>query len=210
VIIRPGSRLVFIGDSVTDCERARPVGEGSMAALGKGYVAAIAAALSLVNPGEPIRIANMGVNANTVRDLAARWDTDVLALAPSWLSVMIGINDVWRQFRKSDKGEAVMPDEFERTYDALLARTRPRLDGLVIMTPFYVQSARTDPMRRRLDEYGAVARKLAARHGALLVETQAAIDFALLTQDYADIAEDRVHPTRAGHDIVARAFLRTD
>jgi len=210
VNIPPGARLVFIGDSVTDCDRARPVGEGSKAALGKGYVAAIASALSLINPGKPIRVANMGVNANNVKDLAARWDTDVIALRPDWLSVMIGINDVWRQFRKSEKGEPVMPDEFERTYDALLARTRPLLQGLVLMTPFYVQAALSDPMRRRLDEYGAITRKLAARHRALLVDTQAAIDFALLTQDYAEIAEDRVHPTKSGHDIIARAFLRTD
>jgi lysophospholipase L1-like esterase len=206
--IRPGARLVFVGDSVTDCDRARPVGEGSRDALGKGYVAAVDATLSAIHPGNPIRIANMGVSGNTVKDLAARWDTDVLALVPDWLSVMIGINDVWRQFRKSDMGVAVMPDEYERTYDALVARTRPRLQGLILMTPFYVQGDRSDPMRRRLDEYHAITKRLAARHGALSVDTQAAIDLALAEQDYAEIAGDRVHPTTAGHAIIARAFRR--
>jgi lysophospholipase L1-like esterase len=206
--ISPGARLVFIGDSVTDCGRARPVGEGSRGALGKGYVAVVDATLSAVHPANPIRVANMGISGDTVRDLAARWDTDVLALAPDWLSVMIGINDVWRQFRKSDMGVAVMPDEFESTYDALVARTRAKLKGLILMTPFYVQGDRNDPMRRRLDEYRAITIKLAARHGALLVDTQAAIDLALAEQDYAKIAEDRVHPTKTGHAIIARAFLR--
>ena len=205
--IRPGAHLVFIGDSVTDCDRARPIGEGSRDALGKGYVATVAENLLAVHSGNPIRIANMGVSGNTVKDLATRWDADVLALAPDWLSVMIGINDVWRQFRKSDMGVAVMPDEFERTYDALIARTRTRLQGLILMTPFYVQGDRSDPMRRRLEEYRAMTTKLAARHGAILVDTQAAIDLALAEQDYAEIAEDRVHPTKAGHAIVARAFL---
>ncbi|MFN8378973.1 MAG: GDSL-type esterase/lipase family protein [Anaerolineae bacterium] len=43
-------------------------------------------------------VINMGVGGNTVRDLAARWESDVTALNPDWLSICIGINDVWRQF----------------------------------------------------------------------------------------------------------------
>jgi lysophospholipase L1-like esterase len=206
--IRPGARLLFIGDSVTDCDRARPIGEGSPAALGQGYVAAVDAALKSSHPEGPIRVANMGVSGNTVRDLAARWDTDVLALKPDWLSVMIGINDVWRQFDGVDRAAAVMPDEFEGVYDGLVERTLPHLEGLVLMTPYYVQDSRADPMRGRMDVYGAIARKLAERHGAIFVDTQAAIDGALLENDYRVIAADRVHPTRDGHDIIARAFLR--
>ena len=205
--IPPGTRLVFIGDSVTDCERARPIGEGPGSALGKGYVADVAAALSQVYPENPVRIANMGVSGDTVKHLAAQWDSDAIGPGPDWLSVMIGVNDVWRQFRKSDFGGPVMPDEFESVYDELMARARARVKQLVVMTPFYVQGDRADAMRRRLDEYGAITRKLAARHGALLVDTQAAIDRALEKQDYASIAEDRVHPTKAGHAIIARAFL---
>jgi lysophospholipase L1-like esterase len=206
--IRPGDRLLFIGDSVTDCGRARPVGEGSRAALGDGYVASVAAALEALHPGKPVRIANMGVSGNTVRDLAARWETDMLALGPDWLSVMIGINDVWRQFDGVDATAAVMPGEFEAVYDRLIARTLPRIGGLVLMTPYYVQDSRSDPMRQRMDAYGAITRTLADRHGAIFVDTQGAIDGALLENDYRAIAGDRVHPTRAGHEILARAFLR--
>lgn len=203
--ISPGSRLLFIGDSVTDCGRARPIGEGSRAALGHGYVAEVDAALAGVEP--PIAVANMGIGGNTVRDLALRWDTDVLALRPDWLSVMIGINDVWRQFDGVDNSAAVMPKEFEAVYDGLLGRTRPGLKGLVVLSPYYVQALRSDPLRRRMDEYGAIARKLAARHGALFVDVQAAFDGALVGLDFTAIAGDRVHPTPEGHLILARAFL---
>lgn len=208
VRIDPGTRLLFVGDSVTDCGRLRPVGEGSPAALGEGYVAAVDAALGRLHPERPVRIINMGVSGNTVRDLASRWDADVTALAPDWLAVLIGINDVWRQFDGADSAEAVMPDEFRRTYGSLIARTRPRVRRLVLMTPFYVQGERRDPMRRRMDEYGAIVRELAGAHDALLVDTQAAMDRALARSDFAAIAGDRVHPTRAGHEIIARAFLR--
>ena len=204
----PGnSHLVMTGDSVTDCNRARPVGAGSVEALGDGYVSAINALLVAADPARAIRISNMGVSGNTVRDLAARWETDVLALKPDWLSVMIGINDVWRHFDALRQSEAVPPDEFAHTYGALLARTRPQLRGLVLLTPYYLEPARTDPMRHRMDGYGAIVRQLAAEHDAILVDTQAAFDRVLAHHPSAALSADRVHPNRLGHMVLARAFL---
>jgi len=208
VKIAPGARLLFVGDSVTDCGRLRPVGEGSGAALGQGYVAAVAAALAPPGPGRPVRVTNMGVSGDTVRDLASRWAADVVALRPDWLSVMIGINDVWRQFDGVDRAAAVMPEEFARTYEALVRRAPPRLARLVLMAPFYARPPRADPMRMRCDEYGAIVRGLAARHGALFVDTQAAVDRALARADCRSLAPDGVHPTAEGHAVIARAFLR--
>lgn len=205
--IAPGSRLVMIGDSVTDCNRARPVGDGSADALGDGYVAEINALLLATLPELGIRITNMGVGGNTVRDLAARWETDVLALKPDWLSVMIGINDVWRQFDPLRQAEGVPPAEFARTCDALLARTRPQLQGLVLMTPYYIEPLKTDAMRRRMDEYGAIVRQLAVKHAAGCVDTQAAFDRVLAHHDSTVFSSDRVHPNRIGHMVLARAFL---
>jgi lysophospholipase L1-like esterase len=206
VKIAPGSCLLFIGDSVTDCDRARPVGAGSHGALGNGYVAEIDTALGA---SAGVQVTNMGISGNTVRNLAERWETDVMELKPDWLSVMIGINDVWRQFdaRKAAAAEAVMPDEFERTYDKLITRVRPRLKGLVLMSPFYVQGLRSDPMRARMDDYGAIVRDLSKKHRATFVDLQAAINAALERTDFTLIAGDRVHPTPEGHRILARAFL---
>lgn len=206
--IKPGSRLLFVGDSVTDCGRLRPVGTGSRTALGSGYVAEVDAALDSVPAKRPIRITNMGIGGNTVRDLASRWDSDVLALEPDWLSVMIGVNDVWRQFDGKDPKAAVPLDEYWETYDHLLAKTRPGLKGLVLMNPFYVQDERRDLMRLQMDEYGLVVRDLATRHNALLVDTQGAIDKVLGRLDYSLVAPDRVHPTEIGHKVLAHAFLR--
>jgi hypothetical protein len=76
------------------------------------------------------------------------------------------------------------------------------------MTPYYVQSDRGDPMRMMMDEYGRVVKDLAERYGALLVDTQAALDRVLARSDYTAIAPDRVHLTGMGHQILAYAFLR--
>jgi lysophospholipase L1-like esterase len=206
VRIEPGSRLLFIGDSVTDCGRARPVGEGSLAALGHGYVAEVAGILTPLSPS--LHVMNTGVGGDTVKNLVLRWESDVFALEPDWLSVMVGINDVWRQFDGRDLSAAVLPDEFLRLYDGLVVRTVHRLRGLVLMGPYYIEDRKTDPMRRRMDEYGALVKGIAAKHGVPFVDTQKAFDAALVGRSYMELAGDRVHPTAAGHKVLAAAFLQ--
>lgn len=98
MLVQPNSKLVMIGDSVTDCGRMHPIGEGPHPALGYGYVSFVDHLLLAAYPGHPIRIMNMGISGNTIRDLKGRWRRDVLNLAPDWLSICIGINDVWRRF----------------------------------------------------------------------------------------------------------------
>ena len=92
------TRLVFAGDSVTDMGSSQPVGEGLKDRLGFGYVRMVENLLAACYPERLIRVTNSGVSGNTSRDLLARWERDVLALKPDYLSICIGINDVWRQF----------------------------------------------------------------------------------------------------------------
>ena len=42
MIFEKGSKILFIGDSISDYERARPVGEGLFNAWGRSYVADVA------------------------------------------------------------------------------------------------------------------------------------------------------------------------
>jgi lysophospholipase L1-like esterase len=207
--IQPNSKILFIGDSITDCGRTKPgPSEGLFDPLGKGYVSFIDAMLTAVYPEAKYRVVNVGISGNTVRELKARWQTDVIDLKPDWLSVMIGINDVWRQFDVPKLTEQHVPlDEYERTLDELLARVRPALKGLVLMTPYYIESNRDDAMRLRMGAYGAVVKELASKHGAVFVDTQAAIDRALGHLYPAALAWDRVHPNQGGHMILAKAFL---
>ncbi len=202
------AKLVMIGDSITDAGRAQPVGEGLFEALGRGYVSLVDALLGSVYPELGVRVVNMGNGGNTVLDLQKRWQTDVLDLKPDWVSVMIGTNDVWRQFDSPGRTEIhVGPDEYARTLDELVARTRPSVKNMVLMTPFYLEPNRADAMRARMDEYGGIVKDLAAKRGTLLVDTQAAFDDVLQHYYPATLAWDRVHPSQTGHMVIARAFL---
>ncbi|WP_067926244.1 SGNH/GDSL hydrolase family protein [Alicyclobacillus shizuokensis] len=206
--LQAGQKLVMIGDSITDCGRQRPVGEGSSAALGSGYVALVDGWLRAAYPELGVRVVNMGIGGDTVRHLAARWQTDVLDLHPDWLSVMIGINDVWRQFDHPLQPELhVLPEEYEQTLRTLLGQVRYRLSGLVLMTPFYLEPNKEDAMRRRMDEYGRIVKRVADDLNAVFVDTQAAFDKLWAHTYPSSIALDRVHPDLAGHTVLARAFL---
>ena len=206
--IKPGSKLLMIGDSVTDAERARPVGEGLFGATGKGYVTLVDAQLSVAYPGHGIRVVNMGSSGNQVRHLLERWKNDVIAQKPDWLSIMIGINDVWRQFDIPRQPEQhVLPKEYEAGLESLVKQTKAKVEGLVLMTPFFIESNTADAMRARMDEYGAIVKKVAKRHGAIAVDTQAAFNRVLEHMHSAAIAWDRIHPNHIGHQILARAFL---
>lgn len=206
--IGQAARWVAIGDSITDAGRARPIGEGP-AGLGTGYVQTMDALLQAWYPARRIRLFNVGTSGHNVRDLAARWQTDVTDLEPDWLSIMVGANDVWRQFDRVTQPErAVLPDEYERVYDQLLTSTAPTLTGgLILITPFFLELRTNDPMRARMDEYGAIVKRLAAKHRAILVDSQAAFDVVLKDLPSAMINWDRVHLNHIGAAVLARAVL---
>ena len=206
--ISANSKIVMIGDSITDAGRSRPAGEGLGDALGHGYVTLINALLGAACPEECIRVVNKGNSGDTVRSLKLRWQEDVLDPQPDWVSIMIGTNDVWRQFDSPLQVEDhVEIDEYAATLEELIKVTLPVVSGVVLMTPFYIEPNRDDAMRAQMDRYGEVVRSLAARYGTQFVDTQAAFDSVLKTYYPATLGWDRVHPSVTGHMVIARAFL---
>lgn len=202
-------RIVFAGDSVTDMGSVNPVGEGLFDNVGHGYVRVVENLLAACYPEIKVRVTNSGISGNTSRDLLARFDRDVVALAPQWVSICIGINDVWRQFDSPAIPDGhVYPDEYERNMEAMIAKVKDSVKGIFILSPYYMEPNREDMMRARMDEYVAICRKLAEKHGCIFV------DFQQLYEDYCKIrhscyiAWDRVHPNQVGATLMAREFLK--
>jgi lysophospholipase L1-like esterase len=208
--IEADKTLLFIGDSITsavrnfDCD-----GEGGDEAFGSGYVLVIKSMLEAFYPERRIRTINMGVGGHTVRDLAQRWQCDVLDRKPDWLSVMIGINDVWRQFDAPLRVDThVYPDEYGETYRRILSAVRNELDGLVVVSPYVVDSVIDDPMRKRMDEYRKMASEIARELGAIYVDVQAAFDAYLQHYHSNTLCWDRIHVNMTGHMLIAQAWLQ--
>ena len=208
LIIEAHSKLLFIGDSITDAGRAQPAGEGLFGAHGTGYVNVVAGLLGTVYHEKKIRVVNQGLSGNTVLDLKARWDRDVIDHHPDWLVVMIGINDVWRQMDLPLMTEQhVNLAVYEQTLDELVSQTKPNLKGLVLMSPFYIEPLQQDEMRFKMDGYGLAVKRVAEKHQAIFVDTQAAFNKVLKTWYPAALAWDRVHPNQVGISVIAKAFL---
>jgi lysophospholipase L1-like esterase len=203
--IAPHNTWVMAGDSITACQRD----VSNPADVGNGYVSFVDGLLTACYPSHHIRVFNRGVPGDTVRELKARWRTDVLDLQPDWISVCIGINDVWQQFDGKHEGQAhVTLDEYEQTLDELLANVKPMLKGLILLTPYFIQP-RGEPMRMMMDDYGAAVQRLAKNYHAIFVDTQSVFDRAVEHVSVETLASDRAHLTIAGHMLLARAVLQT-
>ncbi len=208
MLFEKNDTVLFIGDSISDYERRRPVGEGLFNAWGTSYVANASALLSCMYPELGLRLINMGISGNQITSLEERWETDVMALKPDWVSVLIGINDVWRQFDSPQIPEHhVLPDVYEATYERLMERTLPHVKGMILMTPYFMEPNRADPMRARMDEYGEIVRKTAEKYGQTFVDLQAAWDKLFVYMHPCNIAWDRIHPNQTGHMYIAKQFL---
>ena len=203
--IAPHSTWVMIGDSITACQRD----VSNPADLGQGYVSFVDGLLTACYPTYHIQLFNRGIAGDTVREMKARWQTDALDLQPDWLSVCIGINDVWQQFDGKHEGQAhVTLTEYEQTLDELLTATQPLLKGLILLTPYFIQP-RGEPMRMMMDDYGAAVQRLAQKHHAIFVDTQSVFDRAVEHISVETLAWDRAHLTIAGHMLLARAVLQS-
>ena len=204
--LNKNDRIVFAGDSVTDDGRARPIGEGLWEGTGNGYVRNVETFLALDRPELNIRCTNMGIGGNTSRDLLARWDTDVTALHPSLVVLCIGFNDVWRQFDTPQcPDQGVLPDEYERNINSMIDKTKAKF---VLMTPYFLEPNRLDPMRKRMDEYGGIMKKIAKARGIACVDLQAEFDEVLKYRHPMSITWDRIHPGKLGSMVIARALMR--
>lgn len=208
MILAPGSSLLFVGDSITDCGRTRPVGESAFNGLGNGYVMLVDAYLQVRWGQSRIRVQNMGVSGNTVRDLSERWDDDVLDAKPDWVSVMIGINDVWRQFDRHLEVEShVRLPEYRSTLNSLVGMAKDKCQGVVVMSPFFAEPNIEDPMRSLMDEYGASAMEVAQRNDAIYIDVQNELDALMAHVPPMALGWDRIHLSPAGHMMIAMAFL---
>ena len=201
-------RIVFAGDSVTDMGSAQPVGEGLFDNVGHSYVRIVENMLSTWYPEIRVRVTNSGISGNTSRDLLARFDRDVVSLAPDWVSICIGINDVWRQFDSpAMPDQAVQPDEYRENLTKMIEAVKDKVKGIFILSPYYMEPNREDKMRARMDEYTAICRELAEKYECIFVDFQKAYEEYCKIRHSSYIAWDRIHPNQVGATIMARAFL---
>lgn len=204
-----GTLFLFQGDSITDGNRTRNNDWNHV--MGHGYQYIIASKLWYDHPQKGFRFLNRGISGNKITDLAARWQQDTLDLKPDVLSILIGINDTSALLSgNKDFGTA----QYESGYRSLLEQTTARLPGvqLVLCEPFVLPVGRVkdkwDEYKNEVDQRRTIVQKLSVEYKAVLVSFQAAFDKALLKAPAEYWIWDGIHPMPAGHELMAREWLR--
>lgn len=205
-LIGDGQRVVFIGDSITDCGR-----RGDAAPFGSGYVKAAIDLVTARYPERRIQYVNTGIGGNTVADLHGRWDEDALAHRPDWLSVKIGINDLHRSLDNTP--QAIPPDRYEALFREILTRARQESSArLILIDPFYISTAtdgREGEVLQRLRDYLEVVHRLATEFTAIHVRTHEVFQEQLRYRPASDFCPEPVHPNLSGHVVIAHALLKS-
>jgi acyl-CoA thioesterase-1 len=203
-VLAPGSRVLFTGDSITDGDRDRD-GE-TWHALGSGY-AMIAAALHRARyPGGAVTFLNTGVSGSRARDLRRVWEDDCLRWRPDVVSVMVGINDTGFRY---DFDDPTPLEDYERDYRDIVERASGTGATIVLIEPFLVP-VKPDQHRWRedLDPKIAAVHRLAADHDTLLVRADTLFTARAASTGPEYWCFDGVHPTPAGHALLAEEWLR--
>lgn len=200
--ICPEDTIVFAGDSITDCGRDRAVADS----LGSGYVQLIAGRLLSSPQSAGVRIFNRGIGGNRITDLEARLVGDVIALKPTVVSILIGINDTWRHY---DSGLPSPIAQFRASYVRIIQRLKDETGArIVICEPFLLPvPADRAQWREDLDPRITAIREVAWEFQLPYLALDGIFATAATTAPLDYWLPDGVHPSLAGHGLIASHWL---
>ena len=205
-------RILFQGDSITDCDRAR----GNDVHVGTGYALLVKSQLGFENPGE-YEFYNRGISGNRIVDLYARIKADIINLAPDYISILIGVNDVWHEFGVHNGVDA---DKYEKIYCMLIEEIKEALPDvkIMIMEPFCLKGSGTEDTEEEPNKWNVFyaevrkraekAKKVAEKYNLTFVELQSVFDKVAEIEECTYWLIDGVHPTAMGHELLKREWMK--
>lgn len=203
MLLNSGDLVLFQGDSVTDTGRDRE----NLDSLGNGYPMVAAGWFAASHPEQQVRFINKGVSGDRTKDLRARWEEDCVQLRPTVVSILVGINDCWRRY---DQGDPTPVEQFAENYRFLLMRLKEMGVGKIILGEPFVLPVTVDrrQWREDLDPKIAVVRDLAREFQTLLLPLDGIFNSMATRRPPEFWAPDEVHPSPAGHAVIAKEWLR--
>jgi lysophospholipase L1-like esterase len=199
--------LVFQGDSITDASRDR----NQSTHLGLGYVSIIATQLMTQHPELDLNYVNRGVSGDRSKDLVSDWKERCLDLEPELFSLYIGVNNTWRRYDQNESTtEEVFAEELRFLLDSTFKHSSVTPETSILIEPFVLDEPAGSKGHWReedLDAKAATVKSLAQEYGTAFLPLQSIFDQALALAPAAFWAQDGVHPTPAGHYLIAQEWL---
>lgn len=194
-------KIVFIGDSITDCERDR-TDENS---LGNGFVKILSDKLRPIYPDMDIQLINKGISGNEVCDVLARVNKDVIDLKPDTAVVMIGINNVLHQYKY---GKQLDLKQFERDFTELLGKIKEAGITLIVLEPFLMPAPDKLRMRPLFNKELEIIHRVAVDIADEFVAYDEMFNGLSESIRYTEYSMDGVHPTHRGSRLIADTAVK--
>lgn len=204
--------ILFQGDSITDANRYREHEQ----LTGSGYATMVKGWVGAEYPGQ-YRFLNRGISGDRIPDVYARIKRDIINLEPDYMSVLIGVNDIWHEVRYQNGTTA---QKFEKLYGMLIEEVREALPEIKIMIlePFVLEGSATcdteeqpdcwEQFRTGVAGHAAAAKRVAEKYGLTFVPLQETFDQACKLAPATEWLFDGVHPTAMGHELIKRAWVK--
>lgn len=200
--IKKNITILTQGDSITDAGRNYE-DDGSW---GFGYSMIIGSILMGKYPEYNLKFINKGISGNRVCDLKNRWEADTLAYSPDILSIMIGVNDMWRRYDSDDPTPAF---KFEEDYRFILEKSKAQGSKIIIIEPFLnvvreeMQAWKDEDLYEKI----SVCRKLAGEYAHEYIALEDIMQEMIKIKPADFWSPDGVHPSNAGHGLIAEEYL---
>jgi acyl-CoA thioesterase I len=193
--LKQGDTIVAIGDSITE---------------GGGYLRDIDAAIAQLYPDLKIpKIVNKGIGGQKAEDLAARFDKDVVQLKPTFVTISIGINDVWHRVDKPHDENVLAA--YKVNVAKMVDMAQAAGIKVLLLTPTIIEENPDSEGNRRLAQYVEAEKQIAAEKHCQLVDLHKMFLTALKPKP-ADapngLTQDGVHMKPPGDAIMAIGVLR--
>ncbi|MCC6483949.1 MAG: SGNH/GDSL hydrolase family protein [Armatimonadetes bacterium] len=193
MIFQTDQKIVFFGDSITEAD--------------PGYVSFVDEMLQALCPELRLTCVNRGVGGNKIVQLLERLERDVLSENPDWISVSIGINDVWHG------ADGVALPDFQRGMEELFKAIAAGSQAKVMLcTPSVIGEDLDNEDNGKLADYCDSAERIAREHGAVIVPIHRAFLEAIARWHTVSpepaFTTDGVHLKASGNRLFGTTWLK--
>ncbi|MBN2357365.1 hypothetical protein JXO59_14725 [candidate division KSB1 bacterium] len=203
-----GQVIVTLGNSITE------LGEKP-----DGYVNILRKSMAVIYPEMRVYFVNAGISGHKSTDMEDRFQRDVLDYAPDWVTISVGVNDVWHGFLAEQRGRpdlsAVPLTVFREKVTGMVQKAQARKINVAILTATVIKENLSSAENKALEPYNQALREIAKKYRCLLIDADVAFRKVLLPEqkpgmaDYGLLTTDGVHLSMQGNWLMAQTILRS-
>lgn len=196
-------KIVFLGDSTTDADRDKEARVGKEEQLGHGFVKLINAQLISQQLSESYVLINVGNSGDNIFNISDRLESDVIIHKSDYVFILVGINDVLQRYEYVVREDFVSFENYIDYYENLIMRLKKENITPIIISPFFLELDKKNPIRKDLDSYNLALKSIAEGNNVLYVDIQKEFDRFLEKNSSYIVSKDRIHLNYIGNQIIA-------